>query len=78
MAPGSPYLLKRGIPWLNDLLSYERIKRQGYFDPDTVERLRALYTSDDFSLQIPYENDLLMIVITFGLFLDVFEMPNFS
>jgi asparagine synthase (glutamine-hydrolysing) len=78
VAPGSPYLLKRGVPWLEDLLSYERIKRQGYFNPDTVERLKALYTADNFSLQIPYENDLLMIVITFGLFLDLFELPNFS
>ena len=78
VAPGSPYLLKRGIPWLSDLLSYERIKRQGYFDPDTVERLKALYAADDFSLQIPYETDLLMIVITFGLFLELFEIPTFS
>lgn len=78
VAPGSPFLLKGGAEWLNDLLSYDRVKRQGYFDPDTVERLKAHYTAPDFSLQIPYENDLLMIVITFGLFAELFDLPNFS
>lgn len=78
VAPGSPYLLKGGAEWLQDLLSYDRLKRQGYFDPDTVERLKTLYTAPDFSLQIPYENDLLMIVITFGLFVELFDLPTFS
>jgi asparagine synthase (glutamine-hydrolysing) len=30
-APGSPALLQRNIEWVCDMLSYERIKRQGYF-----------------------------------------------
>jgi asparagine synthase (glutamine-hydrolysing) len=72
-APGSPYLLKRNIEYINDLLSYETIKRQGYFNPDTVERLKKQYTADGFRLNIPYEIDLLIIVITFGIFLEVFN-----
>jgi asparagine synthase (glutamine-hydrolysing) len=75
VAPGSPYLLKRDIEWLQDVLSYERIKRQGYFDADTVERVKKLYIGEHFRLNLPFENDLLMIVITFGVFLDAFEMP---
>jgi len=78
VAPGSPYLLKRDIAWLNDILSYERIKRQGYFDADTVERLKKIYLGEHFRLNLPFENDLLMIIITFGVFLDVFEMPAFG
>ncbi|MCP4117654.1 MAG: asparagine synthase (glutamine-hydrolyzing) [Desulfobacteraceae bacterium] len=78
VAPGSPYLLKHDIEWLNDLLSHETIKRQGYFDPDVVERLKKIYSSDSFSLNLPYDNDLLMIIISFGVFLDVFGMPDFS
>ncbi len=76
VAPGSPYLLGRHIEWLEDVLSYERIKRQGYFNPDVVERLKSIYRAEGFMLQVPYETDLLMIVLTFGLFLDLFRMPD--
>ncbi len=76
VAPGSTYLMKRNIEWLNDVLSYETIKRQGYFDADTIERLKKIYTGKNFKLNLPFENDLLMIVITFGVFLDVFDMPD--
>lgn len=75
-APGSPYLLKKDIAYINDLLSYEAIKRHGYFNPDAVETLKKQYTGDRFSLHIPYQNDLLIIVITFGIFLEAFKMPN--
>ncbi|MGR3219878.1 MAG: asparagine synthase (glutamine-hydrolyzing) [Candidatus Anammoxibacter sp.] len=78
VAPGSTYLIKRNIKWLEDALSYERIEKQGYFDPDTIERLKKMYTADNFRLNLPFENDLLMIVITFGVFLEVFDMPDFS
>ncbi len=78
VAPGSPYLLKHDIEWLNDILSFETIKRQGYFNPDVVERLKKIYSSDSFSLNLPYDNDLLMIIISFGVFLDLFAMPDFS
>ncbi len=75
-APGSPYLLKRNIEYINDLLSYENIKRQGYFCPDSVEALKKKYTGEGFRLNIPYENDLLITIITFGTFLEVFEIPK--
>ena len=72
VAPGSPFLLRQNIEWIEDQLSYERIKRQGFFDPDTVERLKDMYRAEDFTLHVPYETDLLMIVLTFGIFLDQF------
>lgn len=74
-APGSPYILKRNIEYIDDLLSYETIKRQGYFNADTVEKLKRQYVKDGFRLNIPYEIDLLIIVITFGIFLQEFRMP---
>jgi asparagine synthase (glutamine-hydrolysing) len=77
-APGSPYLLKRNIEYINDLLSYKTIKSQGYFNPDTVEKLKKQYRTENFRLNIPYETDLLIILITFGIFLEAFEMPNFN
>ena len=77
-APGSPYLLQQNIEWINDLLSYERIKRQGYFNEDLVERLKTQYSRSGATLNPHLESDLLMIVLTFGIFLDTFSMPNFN
>lgn len=78
VAPGSPHLLRNNIEWINDMLSYERIKRQGYFNPDTIERLKKIYRKDDFKLNLPFDSDLLIVVLTFNIFLDVFDMPDFS
>lgn len=75
VAPGSPFLLKQDIEWLSDTLSYSKIRAQGYFNPDTVERLKKLYTAKDFTLNLPFDSDLLMTVISFGVFADVFGMP---
>lgn len=77
VAPGSPSLLQQDIEYINDLLSYERIKRQGYFNPDTVEKLRQQYSTPGFKLNVPYDNDFLTTVITFGMFLEQFEMGDF-
>jgi asparagine synthase (glutamine-hydrolysing) len=77
-APGSPYLLRQNVEWINDLLSYERIKRQGYFNPDVTERLKARYSQPGFTLHPHLESDLLMVVLTFGLLLDLFELPGLN
>jgi asparagine synthase (glutamine-hydrolysing) len=72
IAPGSPYLLQKNIGYVNDILSYDRIKRQGYFDADEVERLKKMYSQKGFTINAPFETDLLIIVITFGILLDTF------
>lgn len=77
IAPGSPYLLQKNIEHINDLLSYDRIKRQGFFDPEEIERLKKIYREPGFTINAPYENDLLITVITFGMLLETFfEHPN--
>ncbi len=75
-APGSPALLQSGAGWIQDLLSRERIAREGYFDADEVERLKQLYGTPGFRLSIPYEDDLLMVVLSFNLFKERFQLPN--
>jgi asparagine synthase (glutamine-hydrolysing) len=70
--------LRQHIAWIGDLLSYERIKRQGYFNPDAIERLKKQYASEGFRLNLPFESDLLMTVLSFGIFLDTFEMPSLN
>jgi asparagine synthase (glutamine-hydrolysing) len=78
VAPGSPVLLQQKIDWVYDLLSYDRIKRQGYFNPDTVEYLKKQYSQKDFKLQLSLDDDLLIIVLTFGLFLELFNLPDLN
>ncbi len=78
IAPGSPYLLQSKIEWIEDMLSYERIKRQGYFNPDVIERLKKQYGKEGFKLNFPFESDLLIVVLTFGVFLDLFNLPSLN
>jgi asparagine synthase (glutamine-hydrolysing) len=78
VAPGSPSLLQQKIEWVEDLLSYDLIKRQGYFNPDTVDYLKRKYSKPGFQLNLTLEDDLLIVVLTIGLFLKLFEMPNLN
>lgn len=73
---GSPELLANDDEQVKDMLSYERIKRQGYFNPDAIERLKAQYSQKGFKLNLPLEDDLLMVVLTFGLFLEAFGLAD--
>ncbi len=77
VAPGSPNLLRQNNEWLEDLLSYERIKRQGYFNPDVIERLKKTYRANNFSVNQTFDDDWLLIVLTFNIWLDIFKMPTF-
>jgi asparagine synthase (glutamine-hydrolysing) len=75
-APGTPYLLQQRVEWIEDLLSYDRIKAQGYFDPGVVERLKKDYSRPGFTLNAHLQTDLLMIVLTFGILIDQFKLPT--
>jgi asparagine synthase (glutamine-hydrolysing) len=75
--PGSPYLLRHARDFVEDVLATSRLKRQGFFDPVTVEVLKRRYLEEDFQLNLPFETDLLFVVLTFSLFLDEFAMSNF-
>ncbi len=74
-APGSPHLLRRADPTIADLVSRERIKAEGYFDPEQVEQLVRRYTEPGFRINVPFETDLLMTVITFGMLLRLYDLP---
>ena len=78
VASGSPELLKMNIKWIDDILSYDTIKTQGYFNPIVVERLKKKYLSNGFNINQTFEYDHLMIVLTFGIFLEVFDLPNYK
>ncbi|AMV71108.1 asparagine synthase (glutamine-hydrolyzing) [Desulfuromonas carbonis] len=70
VAPGSDYLLRHDRQFVLDYLSFERVKRENYFNPETVERLKEMALEEGFSLNQTFDNDLLMVVLTFSLFLE--------
>jgi asparagine synthase (glutamine-hydrolysing) len=77
-APGSPCLLRQNVEWVGDLLSYDYIEKRGYFNADAVEMLKRQYSGDGFKLNAPLEDDLLLIVLTFNLLLELFNLPDLS
>jgi asparagine synthase (glutamine-hydrolysing) len=77
-APAGTFLSKANSELIGDLLSFERIKQQGYFDPYVVERIKSQYAQEGFRLNPHTEVDLLMVVLTFGLFLEIFQMPSLN
>lgn len=72
VAPGSPYLLQNNVEYIHDLLSYDLIKRQNFFDADKIEELKKVYSQEGYAVNVPFETDYLIIVITFGILLDTF------
>jgi asparagine synthase (glutamine-hydrolysing) len=76
-APGADLLIRNdSSAYIAELLSPERLRRDGYFDPRAVADLVAAYRQSGFHLRIPFEVDPLFVVITFGIFLDQFDMPR--
>ena len=73
-APASPYLIRQHVEWIDDMLSHERVKAQGYFDPVFIDHLKARYRSDP-AMNPHLETDLLMIALTFGVLLQTFDLP---
>lgn len=76
VAPGSAEILRQKDPYIEEILSYEKIKQQGLFDPDYVEQLKQQYKQPDFKLNLPYDSDMLIIVMTMGILFDVFQVDG--
>jgi len=74
VAPGSQSILKNNEEFVRDTLSVDRIRRQGYLNPEFIQRLIQVYGKNDFKINVPYEQDLLMFAITFSMFLDIFDL----
>ncbi|HSM49959.1 MAG TPA: asparagine synthase (glutamine-hydrolyzing) [Thermoanaerobaculia bacterium] len=73
-APGSPELLRLGCEWVEALLAPETVRRYGAFDDAVVARLVERYRRDDFELHPHLDTDLLMVVLTFHLLCEQFEL----
>ncbi len=76
VTPGSVNILKQNNEYIHDMLSYEKIKKDGYFDADKVENLKVQYLQDGFQLNLPYDTDYLILVLTFSIFKDIFKISS--
>jgi len=76
VGPGSPDILRGRNEWLMDLPSPETIRRQGYLNPDTVARLRRMVESDGCKVNQTFDVDLMMVVLSFQVFLEEFAIPH--
>lgn len=76
VAPSCAVLLQNGVEWVEDYLSYESIKRAGYFNPQTIERLKEQYRRPGFALNTTFDVDMLMIVLTFEILRNCFSLPS--
>jgi asparagine synthase (glutamine-hydrolysing) len=63
---------------LASYLSPERIRREGYFDADAVEAMTRRYADREHDLNVLFEDDVLMVVITHGMLLEAFGLPPAS
>ncbi|MCP1462305.1 asparagine synthase (glutamine-hydrolyzing) [Pseudomonas sp. S3E17] len=75
-APGSPYLLSLNEPWIEELLAPETLKRQGYLNVEWITRMIDDSRKTGRTLNPHIEDDAVLLALTFGIFLDLFDMPN--
>lgn len=68
-------LLAGGSEWFADLLSLDLIRRQGYFNGDTVHTLLQRQRDGARAVHAHLDIDYLMIVATFTLFVEEFKLP---
>lgn len=73
-APGGQVLVRQEIPEINDLLAPEAIRRTGFFNPDAVSSLHQQYRNPNFCLTPPFDEDLLMPVLTLQLLASLFDL----
>ena len=73
-APGTPALLQHQREWMLEQLSPARLARQGVFDPAAVEALIRVYGAPGFRLQLPLEDDLLMVVLSTTMLVERFGL----
>jgi asparagine synthase (glutamine-hydrolysing) len=77
-APGAAELLIAGGEQIEDLLSPDRIRRDGYFDSAMIEKYKKIAKKTQCHLDPLIEDDFLMIIITFNLLLDEFQRAEFN
>lgn len=74
VAPGIPEILSLQDEYVSDMLSDSRIKEKGIFNADYVAHLKKLYAEPGFKLNLPFDTDYLIFVLTVNAFCDIFSV----
>lgn len=73
--PTSSQLLAAGTEWFAELLSPSVVRRQGYFNADTVDAMVRRQRAGAPSVHPHLDVDYLMLVATFAVFVEAFDLP---
>lgn len=71
-APASPAVLRSGEEWVKDMLSHDRLRKDGIFSVAAVDEMCGRYLERGFRLDARQDNDVLMIVLSFNLLMDMY------
>ncbi|MGW1591228.1 asparagine synthase (glutamine-hydrolyzing) [Streptomyces sp. NPDC002386] len=71
----SSHLLGGGADWFEELLSPSLVRKQGYFNPDTVAALVRHQRDQGGHVHAHLDTDYLMVIATFALFVEEFGLP---
>jgi len=74
VAPSSASFLRDASPQVKALVGRDRLVRDGVFDPDVVAALTRRGESVGHEPHQTYDDDVLMVVLTFNLLVDLFEL----
>jgi asparagine synthase (glutamine-hydrolysing) len=74
-AQGSTVLLRHDPEWARDMLAPDRVRRQGYFDAGVVQHLVDRHHAEP-DVHPHIDDDLLLVVLSFAVFLDLFDLPD--
>jgi asparagine synthase (glutamine-hydrolysing) len=78
VAHSSARLLREKVPLVMELLDEKRIRQDGYFNPAAIAHLKAHYLNPKAELNQTFEDDVLMVVLTFGILREQFGLPRLS
>jgi len=74
VAPSSASFVRQAAPQVRELLSPQRIARDGVFDPAAVAQLQQQGRRPGHEPHQTFDDDVLMVVLTFNLFMDLFQL----
>lgn len=75
--PGSDVLVRSSSEWVRTLLDPATVARHGVFDPATVSRLAQRACRPEYQVNVPFEEDLLVVVLSTGLLIEQFGLDGF-
>jgi asparagine synthase (glutamine-hydrolysing) len=77
IAPGGSTIFKKDYEYIQDMISEERIRQQGFFNPKIVNKIRKSFLNGN-QVSIPYAGHIMMVILTFSIFTEVFHIKNFN